>query len=83
MTANSASILAGTNDTGAIICAVVFRNLCFALIPSSSRSAPAMGWQSHLARARWMTVHGYRRLLLRSLPMLDAPEFCSEPLPCA
>ena len=29
------------------------------------------GWQSHLARARWMTVHGYRRLLLRSLPMLD------------
>jgi hypothetical protein len=25
-------------------------------------------WQSHLARAQWMTAHGYRGLLMRSLP---------------
>jgi hypothetical protein len=35
-----------------------------AVYPDRARKA----WESHLARAQWMTTHGYRHLLSRETP---------------
>ena len=31
--------------------------------PSHERDRARRAWESHLARAKWMTTHGYRHLL--------------------
>ena len=31
--------------------------------PSRERDRARRAWESHLARAKWMTTHGYRHLL--------------------
>ena len=31
--------------------------------PSSERERARRAWESHMARAKWMTEHGYRHLL--------------------
>jgi hypothetical protein len=39
-----------------------------ALIRSASPDRAQRAWETHLARARWMTEHGYRHLLRRGAP---------------
>jgi hypothetical protein len=36
--------------------------------PSRERGRAWRSWESHLARARWMTEHGYRHLLREARP---------------
>jgi hypothetical protein len=44
-------------------------NVVLHIDPAHEPSRARRAWESHLARAKWMTEHGYRELLRR-----DAPE---------
>jgi hypothetical protein len=39
--------------------------------PSREPARAWRAWESHLARAKWMTEHGYRRLLRSGAPDCD------------
>lgn len=48
-------------DWTEVVCVVLHRD------PVGDESRSRRCWESHLARARWMTKHGYRRLLEQSM----------------
>jgi hypothetical protein len=43
-------------------------NLVLQIDPEREPARARRAWESHLARAKWMTEHGYRELLRRSTP---------------